>query len=101
MKIRVDEVLNTKELRFGSKEQHGVKWSRNDAGAVCFTIQAEDNVTAFVTLILDGIRAVHCENNSVRFSNPSKQFMEQATVPKNVADILCKELGLEPETEAH
>ncbi|MFM2668642.1 hypothetical protein AAFX24_28265 [Vibrio mediterranei] len=55
-------------------------------------------VTANVALSMDGIRVVQdSDSSSARFSNPSKQFMEQATVPKEVADTLCSELNIKYE----
>ncbi|MBF4308108.1 hypothetical protein, partial [Vibrio anguillarum] len=81
MKIYTDDI-GTKELRFGRKEQHSITWSSRNPEAVIFFIAATD-MTANTALSIDGIRVVkNSDSASVRFSNPSKQFMQQATLPK-------------------
>ena len=96
MKIYTDDI-GTKELRFGRKAQHSITWSSRNPEEVIFFIAATD-MTASTALSIDGIRVVKdSDNASVRFSNPSKQFMQQATLPKKVADVLCVELNLKYE----
>ncbi|ENI4487364.1 hypothetical protein ABXZ88_003236 [Vibrio fluvialis] len=96
MEIQTDDI-GTKVLRFGSCSQHTVTWSSRNPEAVFFLVTAGD-VKANVALSMDGIRVVQDSvSSSARFSNPSKQFMEQATLPKEVADVLCSELNIEYE----
>ncbi|USD58610.1 hypothetical protein [Vibrio sp. SCSIO 43155] len=96
MKIFTDDV-GTKELRFGNRAQHSITWSSRNPEAVIFFMASSD-VTVSTALSVDGIRVLKdSDNASVRFSNPSKQFMQQATLPKKVADVLCAELKLKYE----
>ncbi|MCC2525013.1 hypothetical protein [Vibrio coralliilyticus] len=92
MEIYTDDV-GTNELRFGSDMEHSVTWSGRNPEDIVFFITARD-VSTSVALSIDGIRASLVKDSaSIRFSNP-KQLMEQATLPLDVANVVCSALDI-------
>ncbi|MEI8659280.1 hypothetical protein [Vibrio sp. Hal054] len=102
MELTVDDILNIKTIRFGSKKQHSVVWhstkQRIDyVDSILFSIQAKEDASATANLSLDGIRVVSLSNGTMVFTNPKEQFMEQVTVPRHIGEFVCKEFGIVPE----
>lgn len=81
----------------GEHSELKVRWSQDDVKALFFHLKTSDT-SASTALSIEGIRVIDTQN-SLRFSNPDKQFMQDVVVPKSFGLFLCEHHNIQVESE--